>query len=140
MSIVAGLAQPAPITLRTRRSAGPGGFYVEDDAGLHAPASVSATPSIGLPSLLAFQEAEADAAQDRAARRHAGSMLAELSAIQRALLLGDAAGKDGALARLSSLARHGAVANDPRLAAIVQAIAMRAAVEAARGQQAAAHR
>ena len=140
MSIVAGLTQPAPLALRTRRRAGPSGFYVEDDAGLHTPASVSATPSIGLPSLLAFQEAEADAAQDRAARRHAGSMLAELSAVQRALLLGDAAGKDMALGRLSSLTRHGVAANDPRLAAVVQAVAMRAAVEAARRQQAAAHR
>jgi hypothetical protein len=85
-----------------------------------------------LHNLLALQEAEADEVQDRAARRHAGSMLAELSILQRALLRADVTGMAASLTHLSSLARDGGVAHDPRLAAVVRAVAMRAAVEAAR--------
>lgn len=134
MSIVAALGQPVVVINRPRRMAGPGRFHIEDDAALHAsaPASASAVASIGLQTLLALQEADADAVQDRAAQRHAGSMLAELSAVQRSLLQNDPAGASTAVARLSNLTRGGAVALDPRLSAIMQAIAMRAAVEVAR--------
>lgn len=132
MSIIAALAPPAPIAVRARRPAGPGRFHIEDDADLNAPAGVSAPAPVGLDSLLALQEAEANHRQDQAARRHAGSMLAELSALQRALLQDDTAGTATSLTRLSGLARGGAVAHDPRLAAVVRAVAMRAAVEAAR--------
>lgn len=140
MSIITVSTQPVPIAARARRLAGPGRFCIEDDAEPLAAATTSAMAPVGMTSLLTMQEAEADAVQDRAARRHAGSMLAELSAVQRALLQDDAAGMDTALTHLSSLARSSDVAHDPRLAAVVQAIAMRAAVEAARRPQPAAHR
>ncbi len=133
MSIVAALGQPAAAA-RRRRTAGPGGFRLLDDADLQtaAPAAAAAPAPVGLHTLLALQEAEADAVQDRAARRHAGSMLHELSAVQRALLQGDPAATSAALARLADAARHGPAALDPRLAGVVQVIAMRAAIEAAR--------
>lgn len=132
MSFVAALGQPASATLRSRRAVGPGGFRLLDEADPQAPAAVAASAPIGLHGLLAMQEAEADAAQDRAARRHAGAMLDDLSSMQRALLGGDRDSASAALARLADAARRGTAAADPRLGAVVQAIAMRAAIEAAR--------
>ncbi len=133
MSIVAVLSQPA-VAARLRRTAGPGGFRLLDDADLQtaAPAATVAPAPVGLHTLLALQEAEADAVQDRAARRHGSSMLHELSAMQRALLQGNPVVTSAALARLADAARHGPAAIDPRLAAVMQAIAMRAAIEGAR--------
>ena len=119
MSIIAALAQPAPIASRARRQPAPGGFHIGDD--VPDAAVVSGPACVGLHGLLALQEAEADDLQDRTARRHAGSMLAELSVVQRALLKADAAGMAASLARLSGLARHGTVAHDPRLTAVVRA-------------------
>ena len=130
MSIIAALPQPGPIVSRMRRQTGRGGFHIEDD--VPDAASVAGPACVGLHGLLALQEAEADDLQDRKARRHAGSMLAELSVVQRALLAADAAGMAASLSRLSGLAQHGTAAHDPRLAAVVRAIAMRVAVEAAR--------
>lgn len=133
MSIVSPLGQPASAALRPRGKAGPGGFRLLDGADAHAPtAAAAAAAPVGLHGLLALQEAEADAVQDREARRHAGSMLDDLSSMQRALLGGDPEGTTAALSRLSDAARRGPAAADPRLGAVVQAIAMRAAVEAAR--------
>ncbi len=132
MSIIAALAAPTPIAARTRRLAGSGQFYIDDDAAPNAPAAIFAPAPVGLHSLLALQEAEADDIQDRAARRHAGSMLAELALVQRALLQVDAAGLAASLSRLDRLTRGGVPANDPRLAAVVRAITLRAAIEAAR--------
>ena len=134
MSIVSPLGQPASATLRPRGKAGPGGIRPLDGADAHAPAAAAAAAAapVGLHGLLAVQEAEADAVQDRAARRHAGAMLDDLSSMQRALLGGDPDGTTAALSRLADAARRGPAAADPRLGAVVQAIAMRAAVEAAR--------
>lgn len=132
MSVIAALGQPASAALRPRGKAGPGGFRLLDGADAQAPAAVAAPAPMGLHSLLALQEAEADDVQDRAARRHAGSMLDDLSSMQRALLGGDPDGTSAALARLADAARRGPAAVDPRLGAVVQAIAMRAAIEAAR--------
>lgn len=132
MSIVAALGQPASAALRFRRAAGPGGFRLLEEADPQAPAAVAGPAPMGLHGLLALQEAEADAAQDRAARRHAGSMLEELSSMQRALLGGDPDGTAAALARLADAAQRGPAAADPRLGAVVRAIALRAAIEAAR--------
>ncbi len=132
MSIVAALGQPASAALRPRRAAGPGGFRLLDEADTLAPAPVSEPAPVGLHGLLALQEAEADAVQDRAARRHAGAMLDDLSSMQRALLGGDPDGTRAALSRLADAARRGPAAADPRLGAVVRAIAVRAEIEAAR--------
>ena len=132
MSIVSPLGQPASAALRPRGKAGPGGFRLLDEADAPTSAAVGGPAPVGLHGLLALQEAEADAVQDRAARRHAGAMLDDLSSMQRALLGGDPDGTTAALSRLADAARRGPAAADPRLGAVVQAIAMRAAVEAAR--------
>lgn len=132
MSIVSPLGQPASAALRPRGKAGPGGFRLLNEADAPASAAVGGPAPVGLHGLLALQEAEADAVQDRAARRHAGAMLDDLSSMQRALLGGDPDGTAAALSRLADAARRGPAAADPRLGAVVQAIAMRAAVEAAR--------
>ena len=132
MSIVSPLGQPAPAALRPRGKAGPGGFRPLDGTDAPASAAVGGPAPVGLHGLLALQEAEADAVQDREARRHARAMLDDLSSMQRALLGGDPDGTTAALSRLADAARRGPAAADPRLRAVVQAIAMRAAVEAAR--------
>ena len=134
MSIVAPFGPLAPAAARPRRLTGLGQFHVPDDAELPAAstgAAAAAAPA-GLHTLLALQEADADAVQDRAAQRHAGSMLNEMAALQRALLRGDRAGLQTVTARLADVGRHIPAAADPRLAAVVRAIAMRAAIEAAR--------
>jgi hypothetical protein len=135
MSMIAALGQPGPATVtRPRRSAAFGRFQIDDPS--ESDASIfgsSAAPAlVGLHGLLALQEAEADAVSDRATRRHAGAMLAELSAMQRALLQGNAAGLSVAVDCLSGLARQGRAALDPGLAAVMHAITLRAAIEAAR--------
>ncbi len=132
MSIVAALGQPASAALRPRGKAGPGGFHVLEEAEAPASAAVAKPAPVGLHGLLALQEAEADAVQDRAARRHAGAMLDDLSSMQRALLGGDPEATSAALSRLADAAKRGPAATDPRLHAVVQAIAMRAQIEAAR--------
>lgn len=128
MSIVAPVAtflSPA----RPRRAAGVAGFHVEDTP---AHTAASAAQPVSLHTLLALQEAEGDAVQDREARRHAGSMLSALSAVQRAMLGGNGAAVSAALGGLADLARAGPAAIDPRLAAVARAIALRAAIESAR--------
>lgn len=135
MSRIAALGQTGSTAVaRLRRPAATGRFQVDDGAEAHASVlTPSAAPApVGLLGLLALQEAEADAVQDGAARRRAGAMLTELSAMQRALLRGDAHGLSAAIACLSGLAGKGAAALDPRLAGVMRAITMRAAIEAER--------
>lgn len=139
MSIAVAMGQPtyavsAAGAARNRRAASSGWFQLPDaaDQPVAAAGGPAASAPVGLDTLLSMQEADADAVQDRAAKRHAGSMLAEMSALQRALLQGDGAVLSTTLDRLAGLARHAPASADPRLAAVVRAIALRAAVEAAR--------
>jgi len=133
MSVVAVLSRAGPFAAaRLRPPAASGCFQVDDDSELNASVSVAAPAFVGLHGLLALQEAEAEARPDRAARRRAGAMLAQLSAMQRALLGGDASGLSAAIDNLSGLARDGAAALDPRLNAVMRAIMMRAEIETAR--------
>ncbi len=85
----------------------------------------------------AGQEVMAPALRDRQARRHAEAVLAQLAALQCALLgdepdLGDEPGT--ALARLSGLAETAPEAADPGLAAVLAAVTLRARIELARRQ------
>ena len=106
--------------------AGAGGFRVAD-APAGSGASTAAAP-VGLSGLLAMQEAEAGFVQDREARRHGQAVMAELAALQRELLGGGGASLD----RLAALGRHSPQAADPRLAAVLRAVQMRAQIELAR--------
>jgi hypothetical protein len=92
--------------------------------------TLNAAPAAALGGMLALQEAGAETVRDRAARRHGLALLAALNALQRALL-GGADGADS-LARLAELAEAVPAATDPRLAGVLQAIALRARVELAR--------
>jgi hypothetical protein len=85
----------------------------------------------------AGHEVMAPALRDRQARRHAEAVLAQLAALQCALLgdmpgLGDEPGT--ALARLAGLAETAPEAADPGLAAVLAAVTLRARIELARRQ------
>jgi hypothetical protein len=91
---------------------------------------IGETTATSLSGLLALQEADAPVLRDRRAQRRGQDLLAALAALQRALL----AGGDPAdvLGRLASLATDLPSAVDPRLAAVLRAIGLRARVELAR--------
>jgi hypothetical protein len=101
-----------------------------DEVG-HAAASPSAEP-VALGSMLTLQELGGESVADRQARRHGQDMLAELAALQRALLAGGA--DVAALHHLAELAAAVPRSADRRLAAMVSAIVVRVRVELARRQ------
>ena len=105
------------------------GFHIADgtDTAPHAAAEVGAVP---LTQILALQEEEADAVQDRAARRHGEEMLAELASVQRDLLQAGLGRKR--LGHLLDLATAPPRASDERLRDVVAAVALRVKVELAR--------
>jgi hypothetical protein len=88
------------------------------------------TPAAALASMLFLQERGDEASEDTRARRHGHDLLDALAALQGAVLSGcdDAA----ALRQLASLTVPVPRATDPRLAAMVSAIVVRAKVELAR--------
>jgi len=95
-------------------------------------ASAAPVPGVALASMLALQELGGEAQEDRAARRHGLDLLAALAGLQRALLAGRA--DPAALQGLVELAASVPRAADPRLAAMLSAIVLRARVELARRQ------
>jgi hypothetical protein len=127
---VNGIGPAAPATRGPARTATrAAGFSVPEQAAPAAAGSASAS-EVALAGMLALQEADAGQVRDRAARRHATDVLAELAALQRALLLGE---PDAAtLRRLADLAGAVPEADDPGLRAAVAAVILRARVELAR--------
>ena len=114
----------------TNRPASKSGFFVPEAAGPDQAGAAAAPAATSLGSMLALQEAGGEAVADREARRHGNDKLAALAELQRALLGG---GDDGmALQRLADLAAAVPPASDPRLAALISAIALRVRVEMAR--------
>ncbi|MCS6933324.1 MAG: hypothetical protein NZM27_14085 [Acetobacteraceae bacterium] len=103
------------------------GFRLPESVG--AEQAAAAAPVAAALSLLAVQEAGDATERDRRARRRGEAMLADLSALQVALLEGQ--DPSAILGRLESLAA-GEAAADPRLAEILAEIRLRAKVEAAR--------
>jgi len=117
---------PAPtlgIPTRRRRTERPG-FEVPE---VPEPASAAAAPA-SLAGLMAMQEAASAEAADRAAQRHAEAVMQDLQSLQLALLRG----RPGAAGPMASLARGAPSAADPRLAAVLSAIRLRAEVECTR--------
>jgi hypothetical protein len=118
-----GAARPGPGASGARS----GSFRLPDSGSTErAPA---AAPVTGAMPLLAVQEAGDATERDRRARRRGEAMLADLSALQLAVLDGQDPGP--ILGRLEALAA-GEAAADPRLADILDEIRLRAKVEAAR--------
>lgn len=89
--------------------------------------AVAATGAAG--GLLVLQAAAEDAARDAAARRRGRDILDELGALQRDLLAPGQGAAEGRLRRLAALAEGDAGA-DPGLREIVQALSLRARVQA----------
>ncbi len=101
----------------------------EPSAAAAAATPGAAAAAVSLSGLLALQGAGPEAPRDRTARRRGRDILDALAALQRGLLGGDAG---GALARLASLIEGVPLAADPRLAALLAAVALRARIELAR--------
>jgi len=123
---------PVTVQVRGRRIGGFTGFLIPESGDAVPTGALAPPASVGLHGLLVLQEAEAGAVQDRAAERHAESLLNALGLLQRGLLGGGTASV--ALDRLATMAQAGPTACDPRLAAVVRAVTLRAAIEAARQQ------
>ncbi len=130
--VVGGVTRLTDGTLPVRRGTERRAFGVT--AGGAAPTERAvASGGVSIVSLLAMQEAESDAQQDREARQHGEAMMDELSELQRALL-----GEGGPdLGRLEQLAARPVTVSDPRLAGVLRAIRLRAGVELARWGRAA---
>ncbi|GAC1341365.1 MAG: hypothetical protein NVSMB18_13320 [Acetobacteraceae bacterium] len=125
---VSGVRQAVPARARgVRTGAAASAFHLPDGGAGTAESMVGAT-AVAMPSLLAMQEAESDALQDRDARRHGTAVIDELSGLQCSLLGGDAPD----LGKLASLAQRPVAAADPRLAGVLRAIQLRAQIELAR--------
>lgn len=106
-------------------------------AGFRLPARAAASPAAGvqgvaMPGMLSLQEVDQPDQRDHAARRRGQELLAELAALQRALLGAEADALPAALARLARLAEAVPLAADPALGAAVTAIVLRSRVELAR--------
>ena len=103
-------------------------------AAAEAPAPLADVAAVSLGAMLAAEALDRGPSRDRAARRHGQVVLAGLTALQRALLDGGDQGGDQAasLQRLAALIADMPPADDPRLAALLETIVLRARVELAR--------
>ena len=127
MMVVGGVGRLTEGTIPVRRGTERLAFGVSAERGS---ATERAVPSSGVPlaSLLAMQEDESGARQDREARRHADALMEALGELQLALL-----GEQGPdLGRLRQLSEQPVHAADPRLAMVLRAVRVRAGVELAR--------
>jgi hypothetical protein len=119
-------------TMSGTRQAG-AAFHVPEEAG-SAAAEATAPPAdvapVSLSVMLAAEALDQDASRDRAARRKGQVVLAGLTALQRALL--DGGDQAASLDRLASLVADIPQAAEPRLAALLDTIVLRARVELAR--------
>ena len=124
---VSGLAGTTP-----REMDGGARFVV--DAGTTPPSvPLSGAAAIGMESMLLLQAVDDVAERDRGARRRGAAMIAALTDLQKALIAeGDPA---LALRSLSELAAEAPEAADPRLAAVLRAVVLRARVEVARRER-----
>ena len=111
------------------RAGGARGFAVAGGAEASAPATTAAGIDAVGASLLILQAENATAERDAAARQRAESLLEELRRLQLGLLGGET--DRDSLHRLAAL-RLGEEGADPALREVVEAIALRAAIELAR--------
>jgi hypothetical protein len=131
--VIQGVYKPAPGVLRPVRGSRMEGAFRVSQERAEAAEAATGTAAVAMPSLLAMQEAESAALQDRDAKRHGTAVLDKLTGLQRSLL-----GPDGPdLDRLAQLASQPAQAADPRLAGVLRAIQLRARIELARHRPAA---
>lgn len=108
----------------------PGSGFRVPAHGRPAPAAPAA--EVALSGILTLQEVDAPEQRDRDARRRGQDLLAELAALQRALLSAAGTAPAAALQRLATLAQAVPPAADPALRQAVAAIVLRCRVELAR--------
>lgn len=125
--VVAGISPGSVRDLPGRLPLGRGSFKVGAERRTTEETAVAGA-SLSAISLLAVQEADSEAQQDREARRHGEQLLEELAALQRELL----GSGEVDLGRLTRLVERPVTAADPVLARLLLAIKARAAVELAR--------
>src|SRR6185312_16988954 len=133
MSVIDGLGPLPPARTGIRGgAAGRAGLALPPSAGRETShiGSVGMPAPVALDAMLALQEAEVEAEQDRIARRYGQAVLGALDALQRIWLAGGDIAR--ALDRLHALADGAPRASDPALAAIIDSIRLRAWVELAR--------
>ncbi len=131
MTIINGLGGPQPPARSTTGRTAAGGNFVLPDSAEPEAAGVAGAANIGaLDGMLALQEMQGDSVGDRLARRRGHSILKMLTRLQMAQL-GGAADED-TLQTLAELAEGIPPADDPQLAAVLQAVTLRARVELAR--------
>jgi hypothetical protein len=129
------LGAPARAGLAPRPGSRSGaGFRVPERAHLAAAALAAAAPAaeVSLSGMLTLQEIDGPEQRDRSARRRGQDLLAELAALQRALLSASGAPPEAALHRLAALAQAVPLAATPALRQAVAAIVLRSRVELAR--------
>lgn len=137
MTRVGAVGQPAMAVRTARGARADGRFGATLDAAGEAretpdlQAAGAAMPASGLLSLQEFPDAEG---RNRRARQGVAAALASLRSMQLALLGGRL--DRTALAALADAAAHAAEADDPMLRQAAQAVALRAAIELARMEQA----
>ena len=125
--VVAGVTRSRAGPVSVRRGVKGQNFCV-DGARSGELASAVATSGVAMTSLLAMQEVESGAQQDREAQRHGLAVVDELKELQLALL-----GQGGPdIGRLARLMDRPASAVDPGLAGVLRAVRLRAAIELAR--------
>jgi hypothetical protein len=131
MPTIDGLGGPARISMAGRAAAMPvrSGFSVSPE-----PAGAGAGTAAGMAAMLSLQELDPERARDRPGRRHGRSLLAALSALQRAVLTDQPGGAGQALAQLAALLADMPPVFDPGLADVLAAIRLRATVELARAE------
>jgi hypothetical protein len=125
--------KPVAATATTRARRKESGFTLPDSdapAATDEAAEPAAAQSVALVSLAGLAP-QPDPVADREAAAQGGAMLDALAGLQRALLEGNSA---AAGASLATLARTLPGATDPALDAVLQSVALRAAVERARSE------
>jgi len=127
--------KPAPLTAPSRTRRAQAGFVLPgdtDDEVAGAEPAAAAAPATGIAALAgAAPAAPAAPALDAQAARHGDAMLKAMSDVQLALLDGTT---DDACRTLATLAETLPNAADPGLKAVLQSVAVRAAVVLARAE------
>ena len=130
MTSIDGLGRVLPSVTPTGARVGRDrGFALPGEAPASA-AGLNAASVVSLGDMLILQEDDDAAGRDRKARQHGRAMLAELKALQRALLAD--APDPTPLRRLAALAADVPLATDPRLREAMAEVSVRAWVELAR--------
>ena len=131
MNRVGGIGIGGAIAGRSAKAGAAGSGFSIADNGPAEPAAApktQAAQSVALSGMLALQEVATGTARDKAARRHGFALLEALTQLQKELLTGLGDGEAGITA-LTRLTTETPEAEDPGLAAVLDAVRLRAKIE-----------